>query len=331
MTRTVAIIGAGQIGYAAARAFGEGGWDVRLLARNNPQWSVPGTSLERYIAGVDTAPTADIVVDTIAFDESDVARYDPDKVGRLIAISSASVYCDEDGRTLDEGSVNGYPDFSTPATENQRTVAPGPKTYSTRKVRMENRALELFGDCATILRPCAIFGEQSRHPREWWFVKRLLDGRGRIPLILNGQSQFQPTDAEDIGHFALQAANRELGGIFNLVTEDNPTVLEMGQILANYFFDYDPEFVLIEETGLVGRTPWSVPKPFLVSGRKMIDSGYNEPSTFGSGMFSAATWLMDLNPADWRAAFPQLAAYPWDLFDYDAEDRFFDERISSSR
>lgn len=33
--------------------------------------------------------------------------------------------------------------------------------------------------------------------------------------------------------------------------------------------------------------------------------------------------LAELDPADWRAVCPQLATYPWNLFDYEAEDRSF--------
>ena len=38
----------------------------------------------------------------------------------------------------------------------------------------------------------------------------------------------------------------------------------------------------------------------------------------------AVEWLVEYNPADWRAAFPQLTVYPWDLFDYAAEDAALD-------
>lgn len=57
----------------------------------------------------------------------------------------------------------------------------------------------------------------------------------------------------------------------------------------------------------------------MVSGKKAEMLAY---FCLGSDPWGSSEWLADLNPADWRAAFPQLAAYPWDLFDYDAEDRF---------
>ena len=330
MAQSVAIIGAGQIGYAAASAFRERGWETTIHARSKPVWfDKPLHRFNRYISGEDNAPAADVVLDTIAFDENDVARYDPAKIGRLIVISSASVYCDAQGRTLDEAGQNGFPEFGGPITEQQSTVDPGPQTYSTRKVRMENTARDLFGDRATILRPCAIFGPHSRHPREWWFVKRMLDGRERIPLMHSGRSQFQPTDADDIGYFAVETAEKSLGGVYNVTTKHCPNVLEIGETLAD-LMGAGPEFALTDERGLIGRTPWSVPKPFIVSSKKMIDTGYDLPSTYGSGILPGLDWLCDLNLRDWKAAFPQLAAYPYDLFDYEAEDRFLNSLERSS-
>ena len=52
-----------------------------------------------------------------------------------------------------------------------------------------------------------------------------------------------------------------------------------------------------------------------------LEAGYDV--RVGIGNFSLAIeWLAKQNPSDWCSAFPQLAAYPWDLFDYEAEDRF---------
>ncbi len=324
MTRSVAIIGAGQIGYAATEAFLSNDWNVFLHSRTRPEWLRRAIDFEQYVLGEHPAPQADVVLDTIAFDEDDIARYDPDKVGQLIVISSASVYCEAHGRTLDEAAQNGFPEFGGPITEDQTTVAPGPETYSTRKVRMENMALELFGDRAAILRPCAIYGPHSRHPREWWFVKRMKDRRRVIPLAFEGESQFHTTAAQDIGSLAAFLANESLGGPFNIANDFAPDVKHIGQSIADALEKRVP-FHLMEEppVGTVGRTPWSVPKPFEVCCRKASDAGFDDFSTYDFTMDDAVNWLR--NPADWRAAFPQLAAYPWDLFDYEAEDRFFEQ------
>lgn len=329
MARSVAIIGAGQIGYAAAGAFANRGWDVTIYARSKPKWFRRGLHrFSAYRVGECTPPSADVVFDTIAFDDMDVARYDPSDVGRLIAISSASVYCDDAGRTLDEAQTNGWPDFGGAVTEDQATVPPGPATYSTRKVRMEDKARELFGDRATVFRPCAIYGAHSRHPREWWFIKRYLDGRPRIPLMDGGASRFQTTDADDIGYAGVLAAERALGGIFNIADEDSPSVLEIGVALSHSFQPL-PEFVSAPGDGTVGRTPWSVGKPFMVSAKKLVKAGFEDQINYGAGVLPASGWLRELNPKDWRAAFPVLAGYPYDHFDYAAEDEFFEHRLNS--
>ena len=326
MTRSVAIIGAGQIGYAAALECQARGWDFTIHARSRPSWFEFPREFRSYTAGTDPSPIADVVIDTIAFDKGDVAGYDPDTIGRLIVVSSASVYCDDQGRTLDEGPANGYPEFDGPVTESQATVPPGPGTYSTRKVRMENAALARFGDRATILRPCAIYGRYSRHLREWWFIKRMLDDRQRIPLLFNGRSQFQTTDVEKIADIAAQAAQKDWGGVFNVSDTNAPSVREIGEAIGQ-FVGEPIEFVDAGEKGIVGRTPWSVPRPFIIDGSKANTRLYDQSADYQDHVGDQIAWAFKLDPETWPAAFPQLAAYPYDHFDYAAEDRFFDERL----
>tara|TARA_A100001391_G_scaffold182830_1_gene149646 strand:+ start:1955 stop:2941 length:987 start_codon:yes stop_codon:yes gene_type:complete len=324
MARSVAIIGAGQIGHAAWQCLGDTAHVVTVHARSTPDWlSGSKDQFWPYILDEQPAPETEVVFDTIAFDAADIERYDPDRVGRLVVVSSASVYCDTNGRTLDEAAQNGFPEFDGPITEAQPTVSAGPETYSTRKIRLEERALELFGDRATILRPCAIYGSHSRHPREWWFVKRMLDGRRRIPLACSGDSKFQTTSSDLIGNFVSAAIERELGGIYNIADVFSPSVLEIGEAIAR-IVGAEVQIEPIEgyPDNFVGRTPWSVPRPFVVDGRKAIDEGGLATTEYEGEADKAVTWLQDLAPADWRTAFPQLAKYPWDLFDYAAEDAF---------
>ena len=320
MTGSVAIIGAGQIGFAAVSQFLLQGWAVSVCARNRPNWPMEGATFHSYDKLHDAPPQADVVIDTIAFDADDVERYDPGAIGRLIVVSSASVYCDDQGRTLDEAAEQGFPDFGGPIDEGQPITEAGPQNYSTRKVRMENAVQNLFGDRATILRPCAIHGLHSRHPREWWFVKRMLDGRQRIPLMYNGASQFQPTSATLIGRFSQHAAKHNIGGIFNLADGNCPNVLEIGQTIAN-ILQAKPQLVPIEADEHIGRTPWSTQLPFVLGGHKTDACGFDRAPDYACDVEKAVLWLRDLNQADWKAAFPVFAAYPFDPFDYEAEDR----------
>lgn len=104
-----------------------------------------------------------------------------------MVISSSSVYQDKSGRTLDEAAATaGFPDLPDPISETQQTVSPGPATDSTRKMAMERTLRDGARVPVTILRPCAIYGRGSSHPRGWWFVKRMLDRRPIIPIAFRG-------------------------------------------------------------------------------------------------------------------------------------------------
>ncbi|MDJ0978063.1 MAG: hypothetical protein QNI87_05980 [Erythrobacter sp.] len=327
MARSIAIIGAGQIGYAAAREFllsDWRDWDVRVLARTEPAWSLEDVEFERYVAGEDPAPEADAVLDTIAFDADDVARYDPDRVGRYIAMSSAAVYRDPEGRSFDTAAITGYPDFGHPIPEDASTIAGGPQSYSTKKVRMERKARELFQERSTVLRPCAIYGPYSRHPREWWFVNRIKDRRRVIPLAFDGESVFHTTSARSIGAFAAHAADLDIGGVFNVADANAPSVREIGQAIAAQF-GKRIRFYGIEgpPVGSVGATPWSVPAPFEVDCSKAFQAGFDDFADYRVEVAETVNWLRGLPSDQWQTLFPQLAAYPREHFDYEAEDRFF--------
>lgn len=199
MPRVVIVGGTGQIGVATARRLADEAWDVTVVSRRaialpNGCRHVNADARDaerlRTLVGSDT----DLLLSCVAFDTADaecLVRAGRE-AGRIVAISSASVYRDDEGRTLDEAFECCFPAFPVPLTEESTTVAPGPETYSTRKIAME-RALLGSATCpVTILRPCAIHGPESKHAREWWFVKRLLDGRTAIPLAYRVKVAFRP-------------------------------------------------------------------------------------------------------------------------------------------
>lgn len=321
MARSVAIIGAGQIGYAAAHEFFGAGFDITIFARSKPSWIQSERIWQAYTAGEDAAPVADVVFDTIAYDEDDVARYDREKVGRYITVSSAAVYCDEQGRSFETPDL-GFPEFKDPIKEDHRRLAPGPESYSTKKVRMEDKTVDVFGERATILRPSAIYGEHSRQPREWWFVKRMLDGRKRIPLANNGESRFHTTNVEMIASFAAWAAEKELSGAFNLADRNAPSVRRIGEEISDGLekavelvgFDGPPQRT-------IGASPWAIPNPFVISSEKADATGLY-PCCEAYDPLISIRWLCDQHGKDWQALFPVLAGYGYDLFDYEAEDAF---------
>ena len=151
----------------------------------------------------------------------------------------------------------------------------------------------------------------------------MLDGRAIIPLANAGQSRFQTTAARAIAETALAAIRANAGGVFNVSDDDAPSVREIGQTVCEALGRF-PKFVDLDITaeGSIGRTPWSIPRPMMLSSRTSRDLRGTMLLPYAVAVGPAIDWLAEVRPKDWRAAFPQLAAYPWDLFDYAAEDRF---------
>ncbi|THK36072.1 NAD-dependent epimerase/dehydratase family protein [Ensifer sp. MPMI2T] len=326
MPRAVIVGGTGQIGLAAARRLVGEAWEVTVVSRHPKALPDNCRHIEcdardaeklRAVVGSDT----DLLMSCVAFDAADAEclALAGRAAGRIVAISSASVYHDDDGRTLDEASGRGFPAFSVPLTEKSPTVAPGPETYSTRKVAMERALLNRAACPTTILRPCAIHGPESKHAREWWLVKRLLDGRAAIPLAYGGQSQFQTTSVAAIADAVGRAVVGDLPAIANVYDADSPTVAEICRGIM------DAMGVQAELIGLpdapayppkLGATPWSIPQPMIVRGAASAEA------TYAQSVEPAVRWLVQhVGNDNWRERLPQLAAYPKDHFDYEADER----------
>ncbi|MDK1477911.1 NAD-dependent epimerase/dehydratase family protein, partial [Sinorhizobium sp. 6-117] len=232
--------GTGQIGLAVAERLARDGWEVRLVSRAPPPIAGPWQHVavdreDRDAFRKALAGGADLLLDCVAFDErhADQLLDVQDSVGHLGVISSASVYCDAQGRTLDEAGQCGFPVFPVPIHEDHRTVEPGPQTYSTRKAAIERRILDGARAKVTILRPCAIHGPYSKHAREWWFVKRLLDGRTRIPLAYGGRSRFQTTSTQAIAEALRFSLSSDQSQVLNVVDADAPTVAEIARAIMD--------------------------------------------------------------------------------------------------
>lgn len=322
------ILGGGQIATAAATALTKCGWSVTVASRTSSSsgnWTAVSldrgdtTALRRALGD-----GADLLLDTIGFDEADAIQLLQlqSSLSQIVTISSASVYCDEDGRTLDEARQSGFPVLPEYMTEQQPTVLPGPATYSTRKIAMERRLLDCAKIPAAVLRPCAVHGPNSRHPREWWFVKRLLDGRERIPLAFAGESRFHTSATINIAALVVAVSDAQASGVFNAVDPDAPNVVEIGTAILTAL-ERTAELVRITEDSYppqVGATPWSVPLPFTLADGKARTIGYTPVADYSMSIRSTCHWLATCPRDDWHPQFPQLAAYPWPLFDYAAED-----------
>jgi nucleoside-diphosphate-sugar epimerase len=339
MSRYAFIVGGtGQIGRAVTGDLLEHGWRVTVSHRGNSP--LPNDLIERgaKIVILDRekpgdlakalASGADALFDTIAF-HPDHARQLielQDDVGTFVVISSASVYRDALGRTLDEAMQNGFPDLPVPIPETQPTVDPGPATYSTRKIALERTLFDEAATPVTVLRPGPIHGPGSRIPREWWFVKRILDGRKVIPLACRGTSRFHTTSVANIAALTRVAIEAPANRVLNIADPSAPSVAEIAAAIARHM-GYEGQIVEVpgeDYPATLGGTPYSVPRPFILDIRAAGELGYSPATTYADAVKLTCNWLVETSSdGDWREKFPGLAR-SLDLFDYSKEDRLLD-------
>jgi nucleoside-diphosphate-sugar epimerase len=305
------VLGGGQIGGAIALHFLDAGWSVTLAHRGDHSLSAGlferGVKIVRLDRNGERAfrtalgSGADALIDIVAYGpEHALQLRDVQHLIRsLMVVSSASVYCDAERRTLDEASENGFPEFSGPIAETQSIVEPGSDTYSTRKVALERLLLDRAVVPLTIVRPAAVSGIASTHPREWWFVKRALDQRLFIPLAYEGRSRFHTTCAANIASLMLRAAVLSGKRILNIA---DPTALSVGEIATSILsqFEYSGRVVRLPDEEVypasIGWTPWSVPRPFVLDTNAALSIGYQPVTTYSRRQRRSASGLSKQPP-----------------------------------
>ena len=218
----VVILGAtGAAGRAVAGEFVDAEWEVVGTGRD-PRWFPAGLqergvrfiAADRHDAGAlrgVLADGADLVVDCVCFcaQHARALLEHRQLIGSVVMLSSKAVYVDRHGHHSNSDS---QPRFDGPVSEQQPLLEPdfsgayaGRHGYGPNKVAAELTLLD--SDLpVSILRPSLIYGPGSRQPREWFVVKRLLDGRERIPLSHQGQTANHPTAAVNLARVVARCA-----------------------------------------------------------------------------------------------------------------------------
>jgi nucleoside-diphosphate-sugar epimerase len=325
MARAVLIGGTGQIGRAAARRLAVDGWEVVAVSRTGTlpdglaDLGVVAVSADReddWQLRAAVGDGADVLVDTVAYTREHGEQLNglAGLVGSLVVISSASVYADNDGRTLDEANDEGeFPRIPDPIPETQRTAEPGDGTYSTRKVALEQTLLE-GALPATLVRACAIHGPGAQLPRELFFVKRARDGRRRVALAWNGESRFHTTSVGNLAELIRLAAGQPGSRALNCGDPDPPTTLEICEAIGRAL-EHEFEPVLLPRDGF--DNPWAVPRPFVVDmATAEREVGYRPVTTYPEAVRDTCAWLVEEleRGRNWDGT------YLAEMLDYAAED-----------
>ncbi|MEU1402974.1 NAD-dependent epimerase/dehydratase family protein [Streptomyces sp. NPDC005728] len=331
------VIGAsGQIGRPAVAALERDGWEVTAASRGggrDASWG-EGVRAVRLDRSDDAALAAavgdgcDLVVDMVAYDAGHARQLTAlaGRIGSAVVVSSVSVYEDGKGRGFDtQSEPDGVPAYPVPVAETQPTVAPGEASYSTRKAAMERELLAQGAELpTTVLRAGAVHGPYSPLPRELYFVKRNLDGRGRRVLAYGGESRFHPAGARNVAELVRLAAARPGSRVLNACDPEAPTVAAIGAAI-DAVMGVETETTPVDgppPRGNVGRTPWSAPLPVVLDmSAAERELGYRPVVSYVDSLPETVEWLRRrLAAEDWRECFPLLARVYPDLFDYATED-----------
>ncbi|MFJ3783257.1 NAD-dependent epimerase/dehydratase family protein [Streptomyces sp. NPDC090093] len=339
------VVGAsGQVGRAAVRALAADGWEVTAASRGggrDDRWpeEVRSVRLDRNEEGALAAGIGDgcdVLVDVVAYDRSHARQLTglADRIGSAVVVSSGAVYEDDRGRSFDtQDEPDGFPAYPVPLSEEWRTVAPGDTTYGTRKVALERELLAAGGALpTTLLRAGAIHGPYCPGPRELWFVKRALDGRPVRVLAYGGRSRFHPAHVDNLAELVRLAAAKPVSRVLNGADPQAPTVAEIGAAI-DAVLGVEGERVLIEGPpegpgGLVGLTPWTSAHPIVYDmAAAERELGYRPVVSYADSLPETVEWLAGrVRGREWREAFPGLAKYGVDWFDYAAEDAWLAAR-----
>jgi len=141
--------GTGFVGRHVSRRLAEGGWDVTVgskgetatprevadLSRVTIDRSVKGTLLRDLFEGID------VLVDVIPYEIVDAEQLVAlkDVVGSVIAISTTSVYADDDGRTLDEATGEEDTSLGCPSRSSRHSGELSRVTTPTRRRRPRSK------------------------------------------------------------------------------------------------------------------------------------------------------------------------------------------------
>ena len=335
MKRAVILGGTGVLGRAIAWRLIGAGWAVDITGRDpgkmpadlaaaGARFTVAERRDEAALAGVIGAG-ADLLVDAVCYTEADARQLLPHlpDVDSAVMLSSKAVYIDAAGNHVNSDVP---PRFSAPIIESNPTMKPGIGAYDCRegyganKVAAENILLDSRHP-VTVIRASKVHGEGAARPREWMFVKRILDRRPAVFLAHAGQGGDHTTAAVNTAALVERVAAVPGARILNSADPDAPNARQIADSIARYL-GHQWDEVLLDDTAPagLGDHPWDFRPPLVLSTTASLDLAYEPVGTYAQTMPHQVDWLVKAAAAG--AAPGTEDPFFENYFDYAREDRF---------
>lgn len=338
MPRAVLLAGTGAIGWATTRRLAAGGWEVVVTGRDPSHVpdGLTATGAQFVRADRDDPSTlpallgagADLVVDCACYTAAHAADLLAflDNVTSTVMISTKAVYVDGNGR---HSNSEDPPRFESPIAESQSTLRPNdapynsPQGYGPNKVAAEETLLASSYPI-TVLRPSKVHGAWSRQPREWHFVRRVLDGRRAVLLARRGVGADHPSAALNIAALIATVADRPGRRVLNVADPDCPDGRTIASVIARHLGHTWSE-VLLDDTAPedLGDHPWNRVPPMVLDTGAAHQLGYVPEGDYATTVADEIDWLIDASNREGRASAPAaLGLRSGAPGRYDAEDDY---------
>ena len=341
--RALILGGTGGVGRATARRLLAAGWRVELTGRDPSRMPAELASAGARFVRADRSDVralatlvgqgVDLLVDCLCYTAADARGLLPvaKRAHSTVVLSSKAVYVDASGNHPNSHTP---PVFDGPITEAQPTMAPEDGDFRTREGYGANKvaAEQVLLDSSlpvTVLRPSKIHGAGSAQPREWIFVKRVLDRRPAILLAHRGAGVDHPSGAANIAALIEVCAARPGTRILNSADPDAPSGLEIARAVASHLGHRWEEVLLDDDADpALGRHPWDAHSPIVLDTTAAHRLGYAPAGSYAELVVEEVVWLVaaahgcagsDRPPSDDDPFFTAL-------LDYATEDRFLAAR-----
>jgi nucleoside-diphosphate-sugar epimerase len=305
--RAVILGGTGVLGRAVAWRLLNAGWAVDVTGRNRDNMpEALAAAGARFVASERRDPAAlagiigsgaDLVVDAVCYTEADARQLLPHLpgVGSAVMLSSKAVYVDSAGNHVNSGVA---PRFDTPVREDNPTMEPAagdydsPEGYGANKVAAE-RALLDSGHPVTVIRASKVHGEGASRPREWMFVKRILEGRPAVFLAGAGQGGDHTTAAVNAAALVERVAAVPGTRVLNSADPDAPNARVIARTIAEYL-GHEWDEVLLDESAPagLGDHPWDFRPPLVLSTAASLELGYEPVGCYAETIPCQVDWLV---------------------------------------
>lgn len=227
-------------------------------------------------------------------------------VGRTVHLSCASVYGTRPICPVDE--------------ETEAITAEAADPHTAAKIAADRVVLEAVdnGQPAIVLRLPHLYGPRDPRCAEWYFARRVLEGRSRIAVPDGGLHICHRGFVQNMAGGVVRAltSRRAKPGVYNLGEEKLYTLAQLARGVARAL---DREWDIYSVPGHLWTTPYAYTSFFDLR-KARAHLGYRDRMIPRDGLELTLAWLSQHPRGDqWR--WPGIE----DPFDYAAEDRLIDE------